>query len=300
MRRETISASAGGDESQSDDDTFCTATSYLTSDSSDHHMINVAYLFNKIARQQSKGREVDIDKSYRRAKSNPVPSKRLSINNESVPMHVPKSPQDHRRQSSPGDEADAGDTSTVASSHSDRSWSSYEEKSASQDKVILKLAVRVNKSEEKVQKLTDELNKQTMRVKQLEKEIDDLKLASGLDEISTSLGEDLLIKCNKKLIAAIDKVHITSQRQTTTQRSNEWKERLQEAENEIARLIKCIAELNRTGRKVKGKLYPEKSSASRSSQQGKSEESNDSHSGGMGVAQSTITEELASKWICFD
>ena len=167
---------AGDDESQSDDDTFCTATSFLTSDSSDHHMINVAYLFNKIARQQSKGREVDIDKSYRRAKSNPVPSKRRSIN-KGVPMHISKSLRDHRQQSSLGDEADVGDTSTVTS-HSDRSWSSYEEKSASQDKVILKLAVRVNKSEEKVQKLTNKLNKHTMRIQQLEKEIGDLKLAS--------------------------------------------------------------------------------------------------------------------------
>lgn len=134
-------------------------------------MINVAYLFNKIARQQSKGREVDIDKSYRRAKS-----KRQSIN-KGVPMHVSKSLRDHRQQSSLGDEADVGDTSTVTS-HSDRSWSSYEEKSASQDKVILKLAVRVNKSEEKVQKLTNKLNKHTMRIQQLEKEIGDLKLAS--------------------------------------------------------------------------------------------------------------------------
>ena len=189
---------------------------------------------------------------------------------------------------------------STVTSHSDCSRSSYEEKSASQDKVILKLAVRVNKSEEKIQKLTNKLNKHTMRIQQLEKEIGDLKLASGLDEICTSLGEELLIKCNKKLIAAIEKVHITSQRQTTTQRSNEWKERLQEAENEIARLIKCIRELNRTGKKVKGKLYPEKNSASRSSQEVKSEESNDYHSGGMGVAPSNITEELASKWICFD
>lgn len=41
-----------------------------------------------------------------------------------------------------------------------------------------KLAVRVNKSEEKVQKLTNKLNKHTMRIQQLEKEIGDLKLAS--------------------------------------------------------------------------------------------------------------------------
>ena len=143
---------AGDDESQSDDDTFCTATSFLTSDSSDHHMINVAYLFNKIARQQSKGREVDIDKSYRRAKS-----KRQSIN-KGVPMHVSKSLRDHRQQSSLGDEADVGDTSTVTS-HSDRSWSSYEEKSASQDKVILKLAVQVGRSCQQIGREGSKANK---------------------------------------------------------------------------------------------------------------------------------------------
>lgn len=208
-------------------------------------MVNLSHLFDKIARSNESKAKKHITQSTNNithiASSNNVPSLvRGSL---------------HHNISSGG--------SSVSDSSS-KTWSSFEEKSAYQDRAMKKLALLVKQSESKVADTLARMNEQTRRheyeIRGLKNENNELKEAKGIAEISSvlenkmhridQLQEDLrkaerkimvLEECNKDLIEGNEEMKklvngICEAVPNQSESHDAWEHRCTIAEDEISKI----------------------------------------------------------------